>query len=305
MGGLSSEREVSLSTGNSVVEAMTRKGLKVFPIDVDGNIANNLKGIDLAFNALHGTYGEDGCIQGALEYLDIPYTGSNVLGSALSMDKARSKQIWQTLGLPTAKYRVIEQGLFSDDTAKQVLAELSNKVMVKPCHEGSSIGMAMANNEQQLNDALEAAFAFDEQVLVEQWIDGPEYTVAIVGGQALPVIHMETPREFYDYKAKYQSTSTIYRCPCDLSEDEQQHIKQLSLKAFNATGASGWGRVDLMRSSNGDWQLLEVNTVPGMTETSLVPKAAEVFGWSFSALVVEIVKLSIDSENQKGTNTHG
>ena len=166
--------------------------------------------------------------------------------------------------------------------------------MVKPAHEGSSIGMAMADSPAKLHNALVEAFGFDGDVLVEAWIDGPEYTVAILGDEALPAIHMETPREFYDYEAKYQSTSTQYHCPCGLSEKEEAHIQALSLKAFKATGASGWGRVDLMQDNEGHWQLLEVNTVPGMTETSLVPKAAKVQGLSFSELVERIVLLSIN-----------
>jgi len=165
--------------------------------------------------------------------------------------------------------------------------------MVKPAHEGSSLGMAMADTPEKLHNALVAAFSFDGDVLLETWIDGPEYTVAILGDEALPAIHMETPREFYDYEAKYQSTSTQYHCPCGLSEEEEEKIKALSLQAFKATGASGWGRVDLMQDSAGHWQLLEVNTVPGMTQTSLVPKAAKVHGLTFSELVERIVLLSM------------
>ncbi|MBL4900170.1 MAG: D-alanine--D-alanine ligase, partial [Colwellia sp.] len=211
----------------------------------------------------------------------------------LSMDKVRSKQIFKACGIPTAAFSVVTKADFCQLDIEQMLNELGGKVMVKPAHEGSSIGMAMADSPAKLHNALVEAFGFDGDVLVEAWIDGPEYTVTILGEEALPAIHMETPREFYDYEAKYQSTSTQYHCPCGLSEKDEAHIKALSLQAFKATGASGWGRVDLMQDSEGHWQLLEVNTVPGMTQTSLVPKAAKVHGLAFNELVERIVLLSI------------
>ncbi|MGL1957975.1 MAG: D-alanine--D-alanine ligase [Colwellia sp.] len=294
-GGNSAERDVSLNSGKAIATGLEQAGFSVELIDTKETpftalLAHN---IDRAFIALHGRGGEDGCIQGALEYLNIPYTGSNVLGSALSMDKVRSKQIFKACDLPTAPFSVVNKTEFSTLNIEKLLASLGGKVMVKPSHEGSSIGMAMADTSKKLKNALVEAFGFDGQVLLEAWIDGPEYTVAILGDEALPAIHMETPREFYDYEAKYQSTSTQYHCPCGLSEQEENEIKTLSLQAFKATGAQGWGRVDLMKNPQGQWQLLEVNTVPGMTETSLVPKAAKVHGLSFSALVSRIVLLSI------------
>ena len=170
-------------------------------------------------------------------------------------------------------------------------------MMVKPANEGSSIGMAKANSTQALHNALIAAFEYDHEVLVEAWITGPEYTVAILGQTPMPVIHMETPNDFYDYEAKYQSTTTQYHCPCHLSSADESELQALALKAFNATGAKGWGRVDIMRNAQGQWQLLEVNTVPGMTETSLVPKAAKVYGLSFSELVTKIVAISIEGNS--------
>jgi D-alanine-D-alanine ligase len=208
------------------------------------------------------------------------------------MDKVRSKQIFKACDLPTAPFTVVNKADCGKLPLDKVLSELGGRVMVKPANEGSSIGMAQAQTVEQLKNALTEAFGFDNQVLLEAWIDGPEYTVAILGNTALPAIHMETPREFYDYEAKYQSNSTQYHCPCGLSESDEKDIKVLALKAFYATGAQGWGRVDLMRNNAGDWQLLEVNTVPGMTETSLVPKAAKVFGLNFSELVSEILLLS-------------
>jgi len=294
-GGTSAEREVSLNSGQAIAKGLEQAGFDVVLIDTKIVALTDLlnKKIDRVFIALHGRGGEDGCLQGALEYLNIPYTGSNVLGSSLSMDKVRSKQIYKACDLPTAPFTVVKKEDFDNLSLASILADLGGRVMVKPANEGSSIGMAQAQTVDQLKNALIEAFGFDTQVLLEAWIDGPEYTVAILGDKALPAIHMETPREFYDYEAKYQSTSTQYHCPCGLSEQEEDVIKKLSIKAFNATGASGWGRVDIMRNSAGEWQILEVNTVPGMTETSLVPKAANVYGLSFSELVTQILLLSV------------
>ncbi len=293
-GGNSAEREVSLNSGKAIAKGLEQAGFNVFLMDTKEHPLMELvkQGIKRAFIALHGRGGEDGCLQGALESLGIAYTGSNVLGSALSMDKVRSKQIFKACGLPTAPFAVVTKAEFAQLDVAKLLNDLGGKVMVKPAHEGSSIGMAMANSSEKLHNALVEAFGFDGDVLLEAWIDGPEYTVAILGDEALPVIHMETPREFYDYEAKYQSNSTQYHCPCDLALAQEAQIKALSLQAFKATGASGWGRVDLMQNNKGEWQLLEVNTVPGMTETSLVPKAAKVYGLTFSELVERIVLLS-------------
>ena len=297
-GGNSAEREVSLNSGQAIANGLEQAGFDVVLIDTKTLVLTDLliKKIDRVFIALHGRGGEDGCLQGALEYLNIPYTGSNVLGSSLSMDKVRSKQIFKACNLPTAPFTVVDKSDFENLSLAEVLADLGGRVMVKPANEGSSIGMAQAKTVEQLRNALIEAFGFDKQVLLEAWIDGPEYTVAILGDKALPAIHMETPREFYDYEAKYQSNSTQYHCPCGLSEREENEIKALSVKAFNATGARGWGRVDIMRNSIGEWQVLEVNTVPGMTETSLVPKAAKVFGLNFSELVSEILLLSVKEQ---------
>ncbi len=299
-GGDSAEREVSLRSGQAIANGLSAAGFKVMLVDTQQQDLLNLTtaNVDLAFIALHGRGGEDGCIQGALEYLGIPYTGSGVLGSALSMDKIRSKQVWQALNLPTAPFLSVNKHDYKLADASIILAELGGKVMVKPANEGSSIGMAMAETSEQLHQALQTAFVYDESILIEAWIEGPEYTIAILGEQALPVIHMETPHEFYDYSAKYQASTTQYHCPCHLTAEQEKHVQQLALQAFRATGAQGWGRVDLMRDLSAEkfeqqWRLLEVNTVPGMTETSLVPKAANVAGYSFSELVHEIVKLAL------------
>ncbi len=297
-GGTSAEREVSLNSGKAIANGLEQAGFNVILLDTKTVALTDLliEKVDRVFIALHGRGGEDGCLQGALEYLNIPYTGSKVLGSSLSMDKVRSKQIFKACDLPTAAFSVVHKADFEQLSLEAVLNELGGRVMVKPANEGSSIGMAQARTVEQLRNALIEAFGFDNEVLLEAWIDGPEYTVAILGDKALPAIHMETPREFYDYEAKYQSNSTQYHCPCGLSDKDESEIKALALKAFNATGAQGWGRVDLMRNNVGDWQLLEVNTVPGMTETSLVPKAAKVFGLSFSELVSEILLLSVKEQ---------
>jgi D-alanine-D-alanine ligase len=294
-GGNSAERDVSLKSGQAIAKGLEEAGFTVVLIDTKTVPLTDLlaKKIDRVFIALHGRGGEDGCLQGALEYLGIPYTGSNVLGSSLSMDKVRSKQIFKACDIPTAPFTVVNKADFATLSLESILADLGGRVMVKPANEGSSIGMAQAKTFEQLRNALIEAFGFDTQVLLEAWIDGPEYTVTILGDKALPAIHMETPREFYDYEAKYQSTSTQYHCPCGLSERDENEIKALSINAFNATGAQGWGRVDIMRNQRGEWQVLEVNTVPGMTETSLVPKAAKVFGLNFSELVTQILQLSV------------
>ena len=293
-GGDSAEREVSLNSGKAVAEGLRQAGFEVELIDTKGFCLTDLtkRNIDRVFIALHGRGGEDGCVQGALQYMGIPYTGSDVLGSALSMDKIRSKQVFQAQGLPTAPYAIVEKNDYQAEHADEILNKLGDMVMVKPANEGSSIGMAKAQTANELHQALTAAFEYDNEILVEAWINGPEYTVAILGDEALPAIHMETPREFYDYEAKYQSTTTQYHCPSGLSNEDESSLKILALKAFKATGAKGWGRVDVMRNNENKWQLLEVNTVPGMTETSLVPKSAKVHGINFSELVTRIVEIS-------------
>jgi D-alanine-D-alanine ligase len=295
-GGTSAEREVSLNSGNAIAKGLQKAGFNVQLIDTKNFCLSDLAkaNIDRVFIALHGRGGEDGCVQGALQYMNIPYTGSDVLGSALSMDKIRSKQVFQALDLPTAPFAIVHKHDYQRENAEAILAQLGNVVIVKPANEGSSIGMSKASDANALHQSLVEAFNYDNEILVEAWIQGPEYTVAILGQTPMPAIHMETPHDFYDYDAKYKSTSTQYHCPCGLSKTDEQALQSLALKAFNATGAKGWGRVDVMRNQQGQWQLLEVNTVPGMTETSLVPKAAKVHGLSFSELVQKIVEISME-----------
>jgi len=293
-GGDSAEREISLKSGEAIASGLEAAGYQVVLIDTKAFDITELKSmsVDMVFIALHGRGGEDGKLQGALDSMEIPYTGSGVLGSALSMDKVRSKEIMVAKGIPTAPFAIAEANNYQTQDAQAMLDRLGGKVMVKPANEGSSIGMAMASNSQELDAALLNAFKFDEEVLVEGWIEGPEYTVSMLAGEALPSIKMETPRAFYDYEAKYQSTTTEYHCPSGLSEEDENTLRKLAVRAFKATGAEIWGRVDVMRRNTGEWQVLEVNTVPGMTETSLVPKAARASGIDFSQLVTIILETS-------------
>ncbi|MBQ4860812.1 D-alanine--D-alanine ligase [Pseudoalteromonas sp. MMG013] len=292
LGGNSAEREVSLMSGKAVLNGLLAAGVDAVAFDPAQRNILELKAlkIDRVFIALHGRGGEDGTIQGALEFMSLPYTGSGVLGSALAMDKVRSKHLFKTAQLSTAAYTVVNASEGFD--ANAIMADFG-KVMVKPSHEGSSIGMAQANTAPELTQALTAAFDYDDEVLVEQWITGREFTVAMLGNDALPVIEMKTPRGFYDYEAKYQVNSTEYYCPASMSDAHRAQLQIMAKHAFKLVGASGWGRVDAMQDENGQFYLLEVNTVPGMTEKSLVPMAAKAQGVSFEQLVVRILEQTL------------
>lgn len=288
LGGNSAEREVSLMSGATVASAFESCGFSVRKVDpADDNWLSQLEGVSFAFNALHGPGGEDGVIQGVLAALGIRYTGSGILGSALSMDKIRSKQLWQGIGLPTAGFIKLQA-----DTDWQAVIDQFSKVFVKPACEGSSIGMMSADNAADLERAFSLAKDFQGEVLAEKFIDGPEYTVAVLGGSTLPSIQMETDNDFYDYEAKYLSDDTRYHCPSDLNDDEESEVSKLALRAFESLDCSVWGRVDLMRDIDGTFYVLEVNTIPGMTSHSLVPMAAEAAGLSIGALVQRILELS-------------
>jgi D-alanine-D-alanine ligase len=241
---------------------------------------------ECVFIVLHGRWGEDGVIQGALEVLDIPYTGSGVLGSALGMDKLRSKYLWSAAGIPTPDYAVLEPGTDFD----KVAAKLGLPVFVKPVREGSSLGVSKAKTVTELKAAWKSAAKYDDQVIAERFIDGAEITCGIIGDQALPLIKIETDREFYDYEAKYLLDTTRYLCPCGLPADQERTIQALAQRAFSALGCGGWGRVDFMLDKNGRAWALEVNTVPGMTDHSLVPKAAKQAGMDFDELVLRILE---------------
>lgn len=290
MGGWSAEREVSLKSGKAVLDALLSSGVDAVGIDVDRNIVTTLQqaGIDLAFNIIHGRGGEDGVIQGALETLGIPYTGSGVLASALSMDKLRTKQLWQGAGLPTPPFEILREGFDSE----QVVAKLGLPIMVKPAHEGSSIGMSKVNKLEELLPAWQQAREYDQVILAESWITGGEYTASILGHQALPLIKLETAKDFYDYDAKYVSDDTQYICPCGLDSTKESRLQAMALEAFDALGSTGWGRVDFMLDGDGNPWLLESNTLPGMTDHSLVPMAAREAGISFNELVIRILQLS-------------
>ncbi|KAA1163074.1 MULTISPECIES: D-alanine--D-alanine ligase [Pseudoalteromonas] len=292
LGGNSAEREVSLRSGQAVLNALQNSGIDAIAFDPQSRSLWELKelNVDRVFIALHGRGGEDGTVQGALEFMNLPYTGSNVLGSALAMDKVRCKHLFKSAGLSTAPYTVVDAKKGFDAAA---IMDEFKKVMVKPSHEGSSIGMAQASTTQELEDALANAFKFDNQVLVEQWITGREFTITVLGDDVQPVIEMTTPNGFYDYQAKYQSNTTQYHCPADLSEQDTKYLQAISLDAFDLVGASGWGRVDAMQDEQGNFYLLEVNTVPGMTEKSLVPMAAKANGATFEQLVVRILEQTL------------
>ncbi|HAO33508.1 MAG TPA: D-alanine--D-alanine ligase [Candidatus Competibacter sp.] len=291
MGGWSAEREVSLKSGAAVLAALRASNVDAHGIDADRAVLQTLAAgrFDRAFVILHGRGGEDGVIQGALETLGLPYTGSGVMASALGMDKLRTKQLWLGMGLPTPAYRIVESA--AELTA--AAGELGLPLAVKPSREGSSIGISRVDRAEQLKEAWTRAAACDSPVLVEPWIQGREYTGAVLQGQALPLIRLETPRAFYDYEAKYHADDTRYLCPCGLPEAREAELQELVRQAYAAVGGYGWGRVDLLVDSEDRPWLLEVNTVPGMTDHSLVPMAARATGLNFGELVWRILETSL------------
>ncbi|GAA3907063.1 D-alanine--D-alanine ligase [Halomonas cibimaris] len=286
-GGTSAEREVSLQSGAAVLAALKRSGVDAVGYDPCDHGLAGLERLapSTVFIALHGRGGEDGSLQGALELLGIPYTGSGVLASALGMDKARTKQVWQALGLPTP------ESIMLDSAAEwpAVAARLGLPLIVKPVHEGSTLGISIVNSVAELEAAYHEAARFDARVMAERFVQGEEYTVSILGDRALPAIRVEVPGGFYDYNAKYLSDTTRYHLPCGLDETAQAELAALCQKAFAAIGGEGWGRVDVMRDAQGRFWLIEVNTVPGMTDHSLVPQAAAHVGIRFDRLVGEIL----------------
>jgi len=287
MGGCSAEREVSLKSGQAVLAALQAQGVDAFGLELGKNAVAQLlaEPIDCAFIALHGRGGEDGCIQGVLEWLGIPYTGSDVMASALAMDKFKCKQVWLGQGLPTPPSCLLTE----DMDPHQLVAELGLPLMVKPAHEGSSLGMSKVDSADELKKAWQEAHQYDDRVLAERYIQGAEFTVSIVGQQALPVIGLQTTHAFYDYSAKYVTGDTHYLLPCGLNEQEQEDLQKLALKAYRAVGCEGWGRVDIMVDHDQQPWLLEVNTSPGMTDMSLVPQAAAHLGIHFQDLVLKLI----------------
>lgn len=291
MGGSSSEREVSLKSGAAVLQSLLRSGVDAHHFDPSSEDLLQMRqaGFDRAFIILHGSGGEDGVIQGALETIGLPYTGTGVMGSALGMDKLRTKQLWQGMGLPTPAYQV----LTGESDFVEVAKVVGLPMVVKPATEGSSIGMSKVTAVEELAQAWQLAARSEATVLAEHWIDGAEYTVAILQGEALPLIRIETPHAFYDYAAKYQSDDTRYICPCGLAPTQELALQKFALTAFEAVGCHGWGRVDLMCDAQDKGWLIEVNTVPGMTDHSLVPMAAKAAGIEFDELVWRILETSV------------
>lgn len=291
LGGLSAEREISLKSGSAVLQALLARGVNAVAIDANQQTLMQLQEeqFDRTFVALHGRWGEGGIIQGGLESINLPYTGSGVAASAIAMNKVTTKQIWQSYGLPTAKFIVAQDA--SDLAA--VKEELGFPVFVKPANEGSSIGISRVDSLDQLLAAFEVAQQQDDQVLIEQFIDGSEITIGILNGQSLPVIQIEVDNDFYDYEAKYQSNDTQYHCPAGLSDSFEMEMRALALQAFNVLGAKGWGRVDIMLDQQQNPYLIELNTVPGMTDHSLVPMAAKQAGLSFEQLCWLILESSL------------
>ena len=295
-GGTSAEREVSLDSGRNVLEALKAKGVDAEGVDGVPALLEALRQgrYQRVFNILHGRGGEDGVVQGALESLGVPYTGSGVLGSALTMDKVQTKRVWQALDLPTPRYAVYRPG----EDVGEAIEQVGLPVVVKPSREGSSVGITKVRSATDLPGALELAARYDGELVIETLIEGAELTVGILGAEALPSIRIVPKTGFYDYHAKYVAEDTQYLCPGLEGEDEQE-IRRLAYAAFRAAGASGWGRVDVMRDEAGRNWLLEVNTTPGMTSHSLVPKAARAIGIGFEDLVWRILETSFVDRSAK------
>jgi D-alanine-D-alanine ligase len=291
LGGISAEREVSLKSGAAVLKALLAQGIDAHAVDADPSTIGSLRdmGFDRAFNILHGRWGEDGVVQGALESIDMPYTGSSVLGSALSMDKVRSKQVWQAIGLPTAQFKV----LHTEQDLDGLIEEIGLPLFLKPACEGSSVGVGKVESADDLLEAYRATALVGDDVLAEKFMSGAELTVGILDNRALPVVRMQTTNTFYDYQAKYHSDETQYFCPAGLSEDLERDVRRLAERAFTSLACESWGRVDVMLDEHQQPVLLEVNPIPGMTDHSLVPMAAAAVGISFEELVVRILEASL------------
>ena len=287
-GGRSAEREVSLKSGAAVLAALQRSGVDAHAFDPATHDLHELKeqGYQRVFIALHGRYGEDGTVQGALELMDLPYTGSGVMASAVAMDKFRTKLVWQAVNLPVPEYTLLTE--HSDWNA--VVRQLGLPLFVKPANEGSSVGISKVNSVEELPAAYAEAAKHDKLVIAERYVGGGEFTAAIVGEQVMPVIKIEPATDFYDYEAKYLRDDTRYLCPSGLSAEKEVEMQQLAQQAFAVIGCTGWGRVDFLMDENGKLYLLEINTSPGMTDHSLVPMAARVAGISFEQLVVRILE---------------
>lgn len=294
MGGVSAERDISLNSGNAVLSALLRCNVEAIGIDIgaDPCKALDVNPIDRAFIIVHGRGGEDGVLQGLLDSLGIPYTGSGVLGSALAMDKIKTKLCWRGAQIPTPSWCVLEHPA----DLRFCGENMGFPVIVKPALEGSSLGMNKASNEDELQRAWQEAAKYDCEIFAESWVEGKEYTASIVKNTALPLIRLETPREFYDFDAKYLSDTTQYIVPCGLDRDTEQSIQEMSLNAAKTLGVSGWGRADFLLDEKGKPWFIEVNTIPGLTDHSLVPMAAQAAGINFDELVCKILETSFDAD---------
>lgn len=290
LGGRSAEREVSLQSGQAVLDALIRSEVDAYPFDPAEQALEDLsrQGFDRAFIALHGRFGEDGTIQGVLEWMRLPYTGSGVMSSALAMDKWRTKLLWQAVGIPSPRYVLLQ----ADSNFEAVSELLGLPLIVKPAREGSTIGLSKVTHKNDLLPAYQLAAQHDALVLAEEFIVGKELTVAILGESPLPIVRIEITGELYDYQAKYVSNDTRYFCPSGLSDELELKIQAQALQAYKVLGCQGWGRVDLILTQTGQFYFLEVNTSPGMTGHSLVPMAAKTAGISFEDLVMRILDLS-------------
>ncbi|HWU83508.1 MAG TPA: D-alanine--D-alanine ligase [Methylophilaceae bacterium] len=295
MGGRSGEREVSLKSGAAVLAALQRQGVDAHAFDPAERPLHDIEGFDRAFIALHGRYGEDGTIQGALELLGIPYTGSGVMASAVGMDKWRTKLLWRAAGTVTPDFELVT----ADSDLAAIEQRLGLPLFVKPANEGSSIGISKVKQAGELKAAYELAAQADPLVIVEQFVGGGEYTVGILGDQVLPIIRIVPANEFYDYEAKYLRDDTQYLCPCGLSAEKEAQIQAEALQAFRTVGGRGWGRVDFLMDEAGRHYFLEVNTSPGMTDHSLVPMAAKAAGIGFDQLVLKILEMATVSEKNR------
>jgi len=294
MGGNSAEREISLETGAHVISCLKESGVNATPIDWNGklSLSENYMQYDRIFIATHGIGGEDGKIQSVLELLDIPYTGTKVLGCALAMDKIRAKLVWSGLDLSTPSFEVIDY----DTDSASLVNKIGLPLIVKPARGGSSFGITIVDDISQLVEAISYAKKFDSLVIAESYITGEEYTVSILLDEALPAIKIKTPRAFYDFEAKYRSESTEYICPCELQPEAEEMIQEIALEAFAALGGSGWGRIDFMKDEHGKFWLIEMNTVPGLTSHSLFPMSVHHSGKKITQAVLSILSSSMTNE---------
>ncbi|MBN6078635.1 D-alanine--D-alanine ligase [Aggregatibacter actinomycetemcomitans] len=296
LGGTSAEREVSLNSGEAVLNALRKQGYDAHPIDPKTFPVATLKaqGFDRVFNILHGRGGEDGTMQGLLEQISIPYTGCGVMTSALTMDKMRTKMLWKAFGLPVAEMEIVTTENRVNLNPESVVKKLGLPLMVKPSLEGSSVGLTKVKSVNELESAVDFALKFDNTVLIEEWLAGAEFTVPVLDNEVLPSIKIVPEGEFYDYDAKYISDNTQYFCPAGLTEEREQELRRLVKQAYDVVGCRGWSRIDVMADAEGKFRLVEVNTNPGMTSHSLFPKSAATVGYSFEQLVEKILELSAE-----------